>query len=73
MNTDEWIGLAGIGIAIVANTYIQGVNFGDLKRGVKELINRDDRTQIRIDKVEEKLGEHAESISEIRAHLRLDR
>jgi hypothetical protein len=64
MSPQAWIGvagvvltLAGLIIAIVRSAHTSGESFGELKRGVAELICRDDRLNGRLDTFEVRLND----------------
>jgi hypothetical protein len=65
----EWIALAGVAVVlaglIIGGVWKVGLDMGDVKSGVNELLGRDERTNRRVDTIEFRLNDHTERIARI--------
>ena len=69
MTIAEWIALAGVTVVlaglIIGGVWKVGIDMGDVKSGVNELLGRDERTNKRVDTIELRLNDHTERIARI--------
>lgn len=71
MDVAEWIALVVGIIAIVSNLMICAYYFGDIRRGVKSLVERGDRQDQRLDTVDVRLNDHTGRIGRIEGRLEI--
>lgn len=65
MNTAAWVAFAGLAFTIAIWIWKSGRDNGEMKAGIRELLNRGDRVDKRVDSIELRLNDHTERIARL--------
>jgi hypothetical protein len=69
MNALEWIGFGTLLLAVIVQCCAGAYQFGFIRKGVENLVERGDRQDARLDTIDVRLNDHTERIGRIEGRL----
>jgi hypothetical protein len=69
MHAAEWIALGTLTLAVIVQCCAGAYQFGFIRKGVENLVDRGNRTDARLDTVDVRLNDHTERIGRIEGRI----